>query len=98
MTEEKAEITEVDFHERKVVHRIKIETDGDLAKFLREIAKVAKKLDMRGVALVFVDGEGDVTFNATAETREQFSLMANCTNELCEYIKAHIWRGSEDME
>ena len=85
------EITEVDFKERKVINTIKVEPDGDLPKFLRELAKACKKEKYTGCAFLFIDPEGDIAFEVLSKDNEQLALLALGTEDLKKYISQQIW-------
>lgn len=57
---QESEIVEADFKEKRVLHRLKIEPDGDIAKFFRELAKVSKKEGFKAALVVVIDDQNRV--------------------------------------
>jgi hypothetical protein len=96
--EEKVSVITVNFREGAIVSKVQFDGEGGIPKFLRDMAKFAKKTNVKSVIVLTIDDEEHVDWVHVADSEHHLALAALCLDDIKEDLKSHIFRDMEEEE
>jgi hypothetical protein len=97
-TEEKVSVITVNFRDGAIVSKVQFDGEGGIPKFLRDMAKFAKKTNVKSVIVLTIDDEEHVDWVHVADSEHHLALAALCLDDIKEDLKSHIFRDMEEEE
>ena len=97
-TEEKVSVITVNFRDGAIVSKVQFDGEGGITKFLRDMAKFAKKTNVKSVIVLTIDDEEHVDWVHVADSEHHLALAALCLDDIKEDLKSHIFRDMEEEE
>jgi hypothetical protein len=94
--EEKVSIITVNFKDGAIVDKVQFDGDGGIPKFLRDMAKFAKKSDVKSVVIMTINNESHVDWVHIADSEHHLALAALCLDDIKEDLKARIFGEIEE--
>lgn len=98
VTEEKVSVITVNFKEGAIVSKVQFDGEGGIPKFLRDMAKFAKKTKVKSVIVLTIDEEEHVDWVHVADSEHHLALAALCLDDIKEDLKGHIFKDMEEEE
>lgn len=92
---DKTSVINVNFNEGKIVSKIQSESDQGIPKFLREMAKLSKKNNVKSVIVLTIDGENHVDWAHIADSEHHLALAALCLDDIKDDLKNRIFSEEE---
>lgn len=97
-TEEKVSVITVNFRDGAIVSKVQFDGEGGIPKFLRDMAKFAKRTNVKSVIVLTIDDEEHVDWVHVADSEHHLALAALCLDDIKEDLKSHIFRDMEEEE
>lgn len=95
--QEKPEIIETDFKERRVVQRINLTPDAKPVQFLRDMAKLAKKDNIKSVLVLTISESNHVEWLFEVPTEHHLCLAALSLDDIKDELKQKIFQDEQDI-
>jgi len=96
--EEKVSVITVNFRDGAIVSKVQFDGEGGIPKFLRDMAKFAKRTNVKSVIVLTIDDEEHVDWVHVADSEHHLALAALCLDDIKEDLKSHIFRDMEEEE
>lgn len=93
---EKVSVITVNFKEGEIVGKVQFDGEGGIPKFLRDMAKFAKKNNVKSVVVMTINDEQHVDWVHVADSEHHLALAALCLDDIKEDLKNHIFNDEED--
>jgi hypothetical protein len=89
--EERNSLITVNFKEGSVVSKSHFDAEGGIPKFLRDMAKYAKKNNVKSVIVMTINDDEHVDWVHAAESEYHLALAALCLDDLKDDLKDSIF-------
>ena len=96
--DEKVSVITVNFKDGAIVSKVQFDGEGGIPKFLRDMAKFAKKTNVKSVIVLTIDDEEHVDWVHVADSEHHLALAALCLDDIKEDLKGHIFKDMEEEE
>lgn len=94
---EKASVIKVNFINGTITDKIEYENDGGVPKFFREMAKYARKHNIKSAMVMVITEDNHVDWMNISNNEHHMALAALCLDDMREDLKAKIF-GTPDTE
>jgi len=98
VTEEKVSVITVNFKDGAIVSKVQFDGEGGIPKFLRDMAKFAKKTNVKSVVVLTITDDEHVDWVHIADSEHHLALAALCLDDIKEDLKNHIFKDMEEEE
>ena len=93
---EKVSVITVNFKDGAIMDKVQFDGDGGIPKFLRDMAKFAKKSDVKSVIVMTINAENHVDWVHVADSEHHLALAALCLDDIRDDLKARIFGDGEE--
>lgn len=93
--DEKVSVITVNFKDGQIVDKVQFQGEGGIPKFLRDMAKFAKKDDIKSVVIMTINKDSHVDWVHIADSEHHLALAALCLDDIKDDLKARIF-GEDD--
>ena len=90
--DEKSAVITVNFKDGSIIDKVQFDGEGGIPKFLRDMAKFAKKNNVKSVVIMTINEEQHVDWVHIAENEHHLALAALCLDDIKEDLKAVIFK------
>ncbi len=95
---EQTEVVNVDFIKGTITDKIVYEAETGIPKFLRELAKYAKKHKVVSATVMMINEENHVDWMSVVEDEHHLALAALCLDDIKEELKSKLFGEDEEIE
>lgn len=96
-TDEKVSVITVNFKDGQIIEKVQFEGEGGIPKFLRDMAKFAKKDNVKSVVIMTINDSNHVDWVHIADSEHHLALAALCLDDIKDDLKARIF-GEDDAD
>lgn len=93
---EKISVITVNFTDGKIVDKVQFDGEGGIPKFLRDLAKFAKKDNVKSVVVMTINEENHVDWVHVADSEHHLALAALCLDDIKQDLKDRIFGEPEE--
>jgi len=91
-------ILKVNFMDGTITDKVQFENEGGLPKFFRELAKYAKKTNVKSAVVLTVDEDNSVDWIHISDNIQHLALAALYLDDIKEGLKRKIFDTEEDED
>lgn len=96
--DEKVSVITVNFKDGAIVSKVQFDGEGGIPKFLRDMAKFAKKNNVKSVVIMTINDQEHVDWVHIADSEHHLALAALCLDDIKDDLKAVIFKDAEEEE
>jgi hypothetical protein len=89
------EVITVNFKDGAIVGKVQFDGEGGIPKFLRDMAKFAKRDKVKSVVVLTINEDQHVDWVHVADSEHHLALAALCLDDIKEELKGAIFREDE---
>lgn len=95
---EKTEVVNVNFVNGTIVNKVAFDAETGIPKFLRELAKYAKKHKVTSAAVMMINDENHVDWMHVVDGEHHLALAALCLDDMKAELKNKLFGEDEETE
>ena len=96
--DEKVSVITVNFKDGAIVSKVQFDGEGGIPKFLRDMAKFAKRTNVKSVVVLTINDDEHVDWVHIADSEHHLALAALCLDDIKEDLKNHNFKDLEEEE
>lgn len=97
-SDSKMSVITVNFKEGAIVEKVQFDGEGGIPKFMRDMAKFAKKNNVKSTIILTINDQNHVDWVHIADSEHHLALAALCLEDIKDDLKSRIFGEPEEDE